>query len=131
MSNTNKRIYSDLDLNFTKNPITGDINILQGDVCVIKSIENLCLTNFYERLFQHHIGGNLNQLLFENITQTTSAVIAREIKNVIQNFEPRATQLQINVTNNIQQNGYNVYFAFFIDNSVAPVEINTFLERLG
>lgn len=131
MADINQRIYSDIDLNFTRNLITGDINILQGDLPLIRSVEGLVLTNFYERLFNPDIGGNVTRLLFELVTNHTAMALTREIVNVITNFEPRITNLTVNVSPSIQKNGYNVYVTFYINNSTSPVEIVHFLERLG
>ena len=48
--------YSDLDLDFQINPITGDINRKTGTDAVKRSIRNLIFTNYYERPFKSELG---------------------------------------------------------------------------
>ena len=55
-SNTNKsnrstRLFKDLDLNFTRNPVTNDVTKIEDVDAVKRSVKNLVQTNFYERPF--------------------------------------------------------------------------------
>ena len=88
---TLKKIYADLDLTFTRNPGTGDVSMSYDEQSVIRSVRNLLMTNFYERPFQPTLGSNLNAFLFEQISAITASSIETEIKNVVNNFEPRVS----------------------------------------
>ena len=46
---TNK--FSDIDLNFAKNPLTKDVNIVVDENAIKRSLRNLIQTNTYERPF--------------------------------------------------------------------------------
>ena len=48
-SKRSARIYSDLNLNFTKNPATKDVARLTDVEAVKRSVRNLILTNRFER----------------------------------------------------------------------------------
>ena len=61
------RIYSDLDLDFTRNPVTSDVVKLTDVEAVKRSVKNLIQTNHYERPFHPEIGSDVRALLFENI----------------------------------------------------------------
>lgn len=126
---TLKKIYSDLDLTFNRQPSTGDLSLVYDDRAVINSVRNLLLTNFYERPWQPSLGSNVTALLFENISPLTESNLAREIRNVINNFEPRVTINDIRVTGNYTENGYDIFLSFFISNNVQPSEVTLFLER--
>ena len=63
--------FSDIDMDFTKNPISGDVNILTDDVAVKRSVRNLVLTSRWERLMQPEIDSRVSDRLFENITPLT------------------------------------------------------------
>jgi len=76
---TIKKIYSDIDLSFNRNPVTGDVTISYDEQAVLRSVRNLLLTNRYERLFQPNVGSNLTGLLFENTGPEMESVIATEI----------------------------------------------------
>tara|TARA_Y100001937_G_scaffold128060_1_gene202280 strand:- start:827 stop:1231 length:405 start_codon:yes stop_codon:yes gene_type:complete len=124
------RTFSDLDLNFTKHPVRKDVNTLTAERAVIGAVKNLILTNHYERPFQPDLGSNLRRMLFENMDNIQAAALEREIGEVINNFEPRASVKNIAVNPKYDENGYEVELTFFIQNLTAPVTINFFLERI-
>lgn len=123
-------IYSDIDLSFSRQPVTGDISLVLDKRAVVASIKNLLLTNFYERLWQPSLGSNLMNILFENVDPMTETTLIQEIKNVLTNFEPRATIDSITVTADVINHGYNVNLRVFIGNSTTPSNIDLFLERI-
>jgi phage baseplate assembly protein W len=126
---TLSKIYSDLDLTFNRLPVTNDVALSYDEKSVIRSVRNLLLTNFYDRLFQPEIGSNLNKLLFENVDSLTASLLQNEIINVIKNYEPRASINDINVTPNEDNNTYSVSLSFFIGNNSTPTAVNLLLQR--
>ena len=134
-SNTNNskrsnRIYSDLNLNFTKNPATKDVARLTDIEAVKRSVRNLILTNRFERPFHPEIGSSIRDLLFETITPLNAVLLEDRIEEVIVNFEPRVTLNQIIVQDEIDNNRYRVLISFYVVNTPEPVEITEFLQRL-
>jgi phage baseplate assembly protein W len=125
----NNHIYSDLDLTFLPTPSTGDVAMKYDEQAVIRSIRNLLSTNLYERLFQPEIGSTLNTLLFEPVTSLSATLIENEIVRMIQNYEPRATVSQLNVTAQPDSNSFNVALYVFIGNQTTPTAINLLLQR--
>jgi phage baseplate assembly protein W len=123
------RIYSDIDLTFTKQPGKGDIALSYDNNAVIRSVRNLLQTDFYERPFQPEIGSNLNSLLFEPISSITANALEIEIRNVLNNFEPRAQIDEIVVDPLPDQNAFYVRVTFFIGNATQPTAVNLLLER--
>ena len=121
---------SDLDLNFTIHPVKKDINRYTNETAVVNSIKNLILTNHYERPFQPNIGSNVRRLLFENMDTITATTLQQEIKQTIQNYEPRATLSTIAVSPDYDNNGFKVYMEFYVANRTSPITINFFLERI-
>lgn len=122
--------YHDLDLSFTKDRRTKDVVAIEGVAAIVKSIENLVNLNFYEKPFQPSIGSNVRKLLFENITQMTSIFIQNAIAEVIQNFEPRAKLLGVDVIPATEKNGYGVNIIFSMLNSEQTIQIDMFLNRV-
>ena len=96
---------------------------------VVRSVRNLLLTNFYERLFQPKLGSNINAFLFEPITAITSGAIEAEIENVIKMHEPRAKVIKITVTPQEDLNAFFVELVFYIGNNTQPSTVNVLLER--
>ena len=129
-STRSAKIYRDLDLDFTANSATKDIQTLSDVEAVKRSVRNLINTNHYERPFHPEIGSNLRAMLFENITPQMTHALSKQIDLLIRNFEPRARLVQINVQPFIERNGYRASTSFFVVNTPERVEIETFLERL-
>ena len=129
-SSRSNRIYSDLNLNFTKNPATNDVARLTDIEAVKRSVRNLILTNRFERPFHPEIGSSIRDLLFENITPLNAVLLQDRVEEVIENFEPRATVQQVMVQDEIDQNRYRVTISFYVNNMPEPVQITEFLQRL-
>ena len=130
-SERNAQVFKDINLNFTKHPITGDISKLTNVEAVKRSVRNLVNTNFYERPFHPEIGSDVRAILFEPVTPVTADVLKRYVEDVIGNFEPRAEVISVNVNANPDSNSYGVEIRFYIVNASSGLEtVNLFLERL-
>jgi len=129
-SQRSAKIYRDLDLDFSVNSATKDIQKLSDVEAVKRSVRNLINTNHYERPFHPEIGSNLRAMLFENITPQMTHALSKQIDLLIRNFEPRARLVQINVQPFIERNGYRAQISFFVVNTPERVEMESFLERL-
>ena len=134
-SSTNKskrsnRIFKDLDLDFTRNPVTNDIKKIEDVDAVKRSVKNLVQTNFYERPFHPELGCGIRELLFENYTPLTGIFLKRKIEEVITNFEPRVSLNQITVDDEPDRNRLKVSIYFYVVGVEDPVVVETFLERL-
>lgn len=123
------REYKDLDLSFNIHPIRKDVTKHVGDLAVINSIKNLLSTNYYERLFNPTLGGNIRRLLFENLDNITSVRMEKEIYQIIENFEPRATVSNVTVTPEPDNNQFKVRIEFTVVNRQEPIAITFQLER--
>ena len=127
---SSSRQYTDLDLNFLIHPIRKDINKHKDEMAVINSIKNLMMTNHYERPFQPDLGSNVRRLLFENLDKITAISMEREIRQVVENYEPRAQIKNLDILPDLDNNGFSVRMEFYIMNMSDPVTINFFLERV-
>ncbi len=124
------KVWKDLNLNFTKNPVTNDIVKIDGVNAVKRSVRNLINTNHYERFFHPELGSGIRELLFEPMTALTEIYLAKKIEEVLINYEPRVRLIQVLVRGNADQNHYNIMLEFYVVNHPEPVQIDTFLERL-
>jgi uncharacterized protein len=123
-------LYSDLDLLLVPNPITGDINPIKDAEAIKKSVLNLILTNFYERPFQPEIGCGVRGLLFEPADPITISDLEDAAKEVLDNFEPRVKVLNIDATDDPDNNAYVMTIEFQIISTQQLAEVTTILERL-
>lgn len=129
MATRNTRIFSDLDLNFTAHPVSGDIVKKYDENAIKQSIKNLILTQNYERPFHSEIGSQIKSLLFELPTSMTGSLIKRQIMDTITNFEPRANILDVTVLLSTDNNGIYCTIVFTVINSTTPISVDLFLER--
>ena len=129
-SSRSVKTYSDLNLNFTRNPATGDVARLTDIEAVKRSVRNLILTNKFERPFHPEIGSSVRALLFENVTPLNAILLEDRIREVIINFEERALITSVRVIDDADRNGYRVIINFQVLNSVENVSITEFLQRL-
>jgi len=126
---TLQKIYSDLDLTFNRLPATNDVALRYDDQSVVASVRNLLLTNFYERPFQPNLGSNVNTILFEMADGITSGILEKEIRNVIQNYEPRVKINQLIISPSTDENSFNMTMSFFIGNNTRATTVNMLLQR--
>ena len=125
------RVYKDLNLNFNRNAVTGDVSTLSDVNAVKRSIRNLLLTNHYDRPFHPEIGSNIPALLFENFGPITGNQLSRTIDEMITNFEPRARVEAVEAIPIPDNNTYDVRIYFYVENMPAElVEFQTILEAL-
>ena len=129
-SSRSNKTYSDLNLNFTKNPATNDVARLTDVEAVKRSVRNLILTNEFERPFHPEIGSSIRGLLFETITPLNAVLLEDRIREVIVNFEPRAELTGIQVFDEIDNNQYRVIINFTVLGSSEGTTITEFLQRL-
>ena len=112
----NVKQYRDLDLFFGRKS-NKDVNKVTDIEAVKRSVRNLVLLNSYEKPFHPEIAGDVRALLFENMTPLTSAVIARKVQDVIENFEPRARLTGVQSIPNFDRNAYEVTVYFYVVNA--------------
>jgi len=124
------RKFSDLDLNFTKHPVTKDVSKKVNENAIATAIRNLLLTSHYERPFNPDLGSNLKKFLFEPIDNVTTSLIQDSIFETIKNYEPRVTVEEVVAAPNYDLQRYDVYVTFFVKNTIEPITISFFLERI-
>lgn len=125
----NTRIFSDLDLNFTPHPVTGDLVRRFDDQAIKQSIKNLVMTNHFERPFHSELGSPIPGLLFEPMTPLTTLMIRRSIIDLISNFEPRVELSEVEVIQSPDNNSVYVTIIFKIVNTERPLTLDLVLER--
>ena len=125
----NTRTFSDLDLNFTAHPVTGDINIRYDADAIKASVKNLVLTQNYERPFHSEIGSPMNSLLFDLATPLLTVTLQHVITDLITNHEPRVNLTMVQVDVSPDNNSVYVSIYFTILNTQSPITLDIILER--
>ena len=130
-SSRSAQLYSDLDLFFSQNNKTKDINIVYDIQAVKRSIRNLVLLNVFDKPFHPEISSGIRDALFELMTPVTAIILARHVQDVIENFEPRARLVGVRATPNLDRNEYEVSIEFYVVNAPTElIDLTLPLERL-
>lgn len=123
-----KKRFSDFDLSFRPNPVTGDLIMRYDADAIKKSVKHLVLTHYYQRPFQPRLGSPVSRLQFDLIDLTTEADLRNAIYEVISNYEPRAIVKSILVDFRNDQNGVDISIFFDVQN-LGRASVNVFLKR--
>lgn len=128
-----KEIYfSDLDTQFTQNPVTDDVVSIKNFESIKRSVRNIINTNKGERPLNPDFGSNVRALLFEPDSDLLRIALEDEIETQLMNFEPRIEILTVTVANTselIDSYELNVVIEFTPINSQQTVTLNVVLER--
>jgi hypothetical protein len=130
-------IYSDFNISFEPNELSKDIEIVTDEIAVSQSVKSLILTSYYERPFQPSIGSNIRKLLFEPMNAITKKVLAQSIKEVIDQFEPRAVIKYVDIyteygpkNERLDSHTIIVDVGFYVLNTPSFVTTTVSLKRL-
>jgi phage baseplate assembly protein W len=122
--------YADLDLSLTPHPNKKDIIPLTDIAAVKNSVKNLVLTGRYERPFQPELSSGVTSLLFENASPDTMFMLKSYIRNVVSKYEPRVSDLYVEVQDDSDNNAYYVTITFNIVSVDTEAEVQLYLERI-
>jgi len=125
-----RNLYSDFLVNLNPHPDNNQLVVSTNEEAIIRSIKNLLLTNKYERLFQPSIGSNIQKYLFEPISPQTQSGIANQVRETIENFEPRAKLIDVVVSPYMDENAYVITIVFYVTSIENAITINIPLIRV-
>lgn len=131
-------IYKDLHLDFEKsyefNPslnrkIEGsDVRVDYDESAIRNSLRNLFNTKPGQRFLFPLYGLDLNQFLFEAVTEENGQSIGEKIATSIEKYEPRVTLLKCNVVAKPDDNEYDITIIVLIPIFNTTASINTTLD---
>jgi len=121
------RSFKDISLSFDAHPVTKDLTILKNESAIIRAIRNLVATSPNERFFSPTLGSDVRSSLFEFVDIGTASVIRDQIKNVIQNYEPRVDNIGVDVFPRPDINEFEVLVSFNIIGQELPTQEFSFI----
>lgn len=122
--------YTDLDLAFNIHPSKKDLVLSNNEQAVIRSVKHLILTGFYERLFQAEIGSNVSKMLFEQNSSLLKNHLENEIYNILRIYEPRVTNVNINIEDSPDEHYLIATISFYLTTSTTLTTVDILLERV-
>lgn len=121
--------YLDIDLAFANKP-AGDLYKKKDAAAVKQAVKNILLTNHYEKPFLPFFGSDLRGMLFELANDDTDAILQNNITRSIEQFEPRAEILELDVVVQPDRHDISVTVKFKVINTEEIVVFTTNLARL-
>ena len=121
------RAFKDISFSFSPHPVTKDLPVLSNERAIVRSVRNLVETIPTERFFNSLLGTDIRDSLFKNFTSATVTIIEDQIRQTIANFEPRVSNLNVEVDAIPDGNEINVKVLFDITGLDVPTQQFTFI----
>lgn len=125
-----ENVYADFRKDLIRNPFSNDLALKTDEEAVKEALKNIILMDKGEKLFQPSFGGNIRAMLFELNSPATIKVIQEQIKSTINNYEPRAQLIDVEVYSLIDDNKVAVKIIYALRNREEPLQVEFILERV-
>ena len=106
--------FKDLSMSFKYNPLSGDLIALKNENAIARAVRNIVLTTPGEKFFDPDFGSSVSEILFENVDDITAVSIQDEIRNCLNNYEPRVDLINVDVDPNFDENQFDVKITYRI-----------------
>ena len=106
--------FKDISMSFKFNPLSGDLITLKNENAIARAVRNIVSTTPGEKFFDPDFGSSVSEILFENVDDITAISIKDEIKNCLQNYEPRVEIIDVKVDPNFDENQFDVIITYRI-----------------
>ena len=121
--------FKDISMTFQSNPLTDDLIALKNENAIARSLKNIVFTLPGEKFFNPSFGSDISGSLFENIDDITGGVIEDQIRQSINNYEPRVNLLSLKTNPNFDNNAFDVTITYeIIGANVPPQQLEFVLQ---
>jgi len=121
--------YKDLPVDFTPNPVTGDIRPITNEIAIKRAIKNLILTRKGSRPFYPEYGTNIRKYLFSNLNAYELVNLERDIAFSIQKNESRVTLRKVEAIAD-NNHGIQITVEYVIKNMNVLSSVITTIQRV-
>ena len=121
------RDFKDISLSFDMHPITKDITVLKDEDAVKRSIRNIVQTLPFERFFNPTFGSDVRTNLFDFVDFGSATVLEEQIRIAINNDEPRANNVTVEVLPKVDINSFEISVYFSIVGLELPQQKFTYI----
>ena len=108
------RGFKDLSMSFQVNPITSDLIATKNETAIARSVRNLVLTRPGEKFFNPNLGSRVYETLFDNMDEVSASIVEDDIRDTIDNYEPRVKLVSIKATPDYLGNAFDVVITYNI-----------------
>jgi phage baseplate assembly protein W len=129
IENNPSRVFKDINIAFTRHPITKDLSVKVGDASIKQALRNLVLLNRNDKPFHPEIGGGVYDMLFENYDEPGNTESLRQrLAALINKHEPRVDLTRIDIEPRIESNALSISLYYVILNTLEPSNVDIFLK---
>ena len=114
--------FKDLSMTFQSSPLNDDLIALKNANAIARSLRNIVFTLPGEKFFNPNFGSRITESLFENIDEISATVIVDEIRESIDNYEPRVELIDVKVNPDYDNNGFDVNIVYEIIGIEIPAQ---------
>ena len=123
------RAFKDINLSFKRHPVTNDLITIKNEDAIKKSVKNIIFTILGEKPYSPLFGTSVNNSLFELANPLDHVRISDEIQSTLLNYEPRISNIQVNVSNYPDSNELNATIQYDITGMASPSQtVNVILQ---
>jgi phage baseplate assembly protein W len=120
----------DLDINFDRNPLSGDVALRRDEEAIKRSLRNLILYRRGEKPFHPEISSGVQDMLFELIEPIMVIELKKRISDVIRNYEKRVSDAIVDIVDVLDKNEIRITIHFTIRNVQRVFSTTIALQRL-
>ena len=119
--------FKDISLSFSPHPVTKDLPVLINERAIVRSVRNLVETIPTERFFNSLLGTDIRGSLFENFSRNTAIIIDDQIRETVNNFEPRVDNVRTEIQSSPDINTLDIKVFFDIVGLESPTQSFSFI----
>jgi|TARA_B000000532_G_C18494741_1_gene246124 phage baseplate assembly protein W len=112
--------FKDISLTFNRHPVTDDIAVFTNESAIKRAVTNLVRTRVGERFFESLLGSSVEDSLFEQADPDNAQVLEDDIRLLLENFEPRVTNIGVQVVYPLDTNELLIQIAYDIVGLTVP-----------
>ena len=121
--------FKDISMSFQANPLNNDLIGLKNANAIARSVKNIVFTVPGEKFFNENFGSEITASLFENINEVSAAEIEDQIRESIENFEPRVNLINVEAIPNFDNNQFDAVVTYeIIGMDIPPQELQFVLQ---
>ena len=114
--------FKDISMTFQSNPLNSDLIPLRNETAIARSIRNIVFTLPGEKFFNPNFGSRVSRSLFENVDGISASIINDEIRNSINNFEPRVSLINVQTIPDFDNGAFDVNIIYRVVGADIPAQ---------
>lgn len=114
--------FKDISMTFQSNPLNSDLIALKNETAIARSLRNIVFTLPGEKFFNENFGSRVSRSLFENVDEISASIIRDEIRNSINNYEPRVQLIEVQTIPDYDNGSFDVVINYRIIGADVPAQ---------